>query len=78
MRVEVGDGGGDQVQGKGGDLGVLAAVAGQIAGHAVERILAGAVVVFHHLQALVDLPPQFLVGEVVADEDRSGDAAEFL
>jgi hypothetical protein len=34
--------------------------------------------VLHHVQALVDLPAQLLLGEVVADEHCPDHAAEFL
>ncbi|GLY80508.1 hypothetical protein Airi01_087750 [Actinoallomurus iriomotensis] len=66
------------MQSEGGDLEVLAVIAGQVAGLAVEDVLAGGVEVLHHVQALVDLSAQFLVGEVVADEDGADAPAEFF
>ncbi|GAA3307929.1 hypothetical protein GCM10020219_007760 [Nonomuraea dietziae] len=76
--VEVGDGGGDEVQRQRGDFNVFAVVACQVAGLAVEQVLAGGIEVLHHIQTLVDLPPEFLIHQILTDEDRPDDAAELL
>jgi hypothetical protein len=69
VRVEVApEESGKAAQGEGGQhLDVLAVVAGQVAGLAVEDVLVRAVPILHHVQSLVDLLPECLVGEVVAD-----------
>jgi len=54
------------VEGEHGDLGVLAVGAGEDAFPAVEDLVVGAVPVLDDLQPAADLPPEFLVGEVVA------------
>lgn len=70
FRDHVDQSGLQQVQGQHRDLLALPVGAGQVPVLAVEQVVVGGVPVLHHLQALVDLPPQLRVGQVVADERR--------
>ncbi|WP_176726406.1 hypothetical protein [Streptomyces sp. OspMP-M43] len=78
QRVDVHESGLQQVEGEHGHLLGLLVRPGQVAVLAVEEVLVRAVPVLQNLQALVDLLPEFDVGEVVADECRAHRPPEFL
>lgn len=67
-----------EVQGEHRHLNVLAVGTGEPGVLAVEHDGVGGVSVLHHLQPTVDLAPEFFRRQIVAGEDRSHSAAEFL
>lgn len=66
------------MQSEHGDFGVLSVSAGQYSVASVEDPVVRSIPVFDYLESAVDLTAEFLVGEVVAGEDRADDPAELF